>query len=834
MHKSTYINSLRLVAVLLFIACGSSNLPAQSSIDIKATWQVLGEDDAGKRSISQFVIYNNSDDSVLSSEWSLWFNSMRSIDVTQTTGYKLTHENGDLYRLQFADGFLGIAPGDSIQVPIEFKSKVINFSFAPSGLYLASEDSTVRAIDIEDYQVLPYTGYQELQLNALAEQYDLNQRLAALKSTGRLIIPQPAQLDIDKESGAFDLSPNTTISADSRFEKEAANLNLSLQKIFGKSLSTTASDTTSDIRFVYAAEFDHEAYSLESTATEIVIKAADPAGAFYGVQTLKALFPLNAWSQKGGRPESVSLPLVSIQDAPRFAYRGFMLDIARNFHSKEEILKILDLMATYKLNKFHLHFSDDEGWRLEIKSLPELTEVGSKRSADFKDGLSIQPSYGSGAVAEEKQYLSQADFIEILRFAADRHITVIPEIETPGHARAAIKSMDARYNALMKEGKEREAKEFLLRDFEDKSEYSSAQYWNDNVMNVALPSTFHFIETVIDEIVGMYKEAGLTLSTISLGGDEVPRGVWEQSPQIKTLMERESIKSVNGVWTYYINNLLPILQERNLQMAGWEEFGMVNTGNKMQPNPQFGADNILLDVWNNVAGAGAEDLAYRLANLGYPIVFIPANNFYLDQAWDNTYQEPGHNWATYTDLERSFSFIPLNFFKNIKTSGSRSLENLTEQGKENIVGVKGGLWSEKIDNDNRLEYMLLPRLLALAERAWAAESQWEKNGANNWQELYQSDWLEFAHHVNSHELAKLDYLHGGFNYRIPDAGVKVINDQIHCNAVSSEFTIHYTLDGTEPTIDSQIYTEPILAEGTVKLRVFNEMDRGGKTVTIHN
>lgn len=832
MHQSIYINSLRLAAVLLFIACGSANLPAQSKIDIKASWQVLGEDNAGKRSISQFVIHNNSEDSVLSTEWSLWFNSMRSIDVAKTKGYKLTHENGDLYRLQFPTGFSGIAPGDSIEVPIEFKSKVINFSFAPSGLYLASDDSTVKAIDIEDYQVLPYLGYQELQLNALAEQYDLNQRLAAVESTKRLMIPQPAQLN--QGSGIFNLSPNTSISADERFEKEAAYLNLSLQKIFGQNLSTTTTNPSSDIRIEYSADFDREAYSLESTETEIVIKASDPAGAFYGLQTLKALFPADVWSQKEDRPDSISVPAVSIQDEPRFTYRGFMLDIARNFHSKEEILKILDLMATYKLNKFHLHFSDDEGWRLEIKTLPELTEVGSKRSADFKDGLSIQPAYGSGAIAEEKQYLTQADFIEILRFAADRHITVIPEIETPGHARAAIKSMDARYNAFMKNGKEKEAKEFLLRDFDDKSEYSSAQYWNDNVMNVALPSTFRFIETVIDEIVGMYKEAGLTLSTISLGGDEVPRGVWEKSPQIKALMERESIKSVNEVWTYYIKNLLPILQERNLQMAGWEEFGMVNTGNRMQPNPQFGADNILLDVWNNVAGAGAEDLAYRLANLGYPIVFIPANNFYLDQAWNNTYQEPGHNWATYTDLERSFSFIPLNFFKNIKTSGSRSLENLTDKGKANIVGIKGGLWSEKINNDNRLEYMLLPRLLALAERAWATESEWERNGVNNWQELYQTDWLEFARHVNTSELPKLDYLYGGFNYRIPDAGVKFINNQINCNTVSPEFTIHYTLDGTEPTIDSKIYTEPILAEGTVKLKVFNETGRGGKTVAIHN
>lgn len=832
MRKSYYISLLKSLIIFLFIGCNSSQLPAQSPINITATWKVLGEDNTGKRSTSQFVIHNHSKDSVLNQKWSLWFNSMRSIDVTKTSGYDLTHENGDLYQLQFLSDFSGIAPGDSIVIPIEFKSKVINFSFAPSGLYFASDDPDMQPFNIEDYQVLPYHGYRDLQLPALAKQYALNESLTSLKSIDRLMVPRPAELQ--KQEGSFTISPNTSITADDRFKNEAGNLNLSLQKLFGKSLSTGSSNSSSDIRIEYTADIGKEAYSLESGTNQVIIKASDPAGAFYGIQTFKALFPTTIWSQNETRTSSVTIPAVRIKDKPRFAYRGFMLDIARNFHSKEEILKILDLMAIYKLNKFHLHFSDDEGWRLEILALPELTDIGSRRSADFENGQSIQPSYGSGAVAKENQYLTQADFVEILKFAADRHITVIPEIETPGHARAAIKAMDTRYNSLLKEGKEKEAKEFLLRDFGDKSEYSSAQYWDDNVMNVALPSTFHFIETVIDEIIGLYEKAGLKLNTISLGGDEVPRGVWEKSPKIKELMAKESIQSVNGIWTYYIKNLIPILKERNLQMAGWEEMGMVNQGKGMQPNSQFAGENVLLDVWNNVAGAGAEDLAYKLANLGYPIVFIPANNFYLDQAWDNTYDEPGHNWATYTDLERSFSFIPLNFFKNIKTTSKRSLQDLTEKGKTNIVGMKGGLWSEKIDNDDRLEYMLLPRLLALAERAWAPETQWEKRGVNNWQSLYRSDWLEFASHVNRNELLKLDHLHGGFHYRIPDPGVKINENLILCNTVSPGFRIYYTTDGTEPTIDSKQYEQPLSADGIVKLKVFNEHGRGGKTITIRN
>lgn len=832
MLNSYYASALRFLIIFLFIGCSSPELPAQPTMDISATWKVMGEDKAGKRSVSEFVIHNRSQDSILGNEWSLWFNSMRSIDVSKTQGYTLTHENGDLYRLRFLDTFQGIAPGDSIKIPIEFKSKVINFSFAPSGLYVASDNQEIQPVDITNYQVLPYHGYQDIQLQTLAKQFKLNESLADLDSVDRLMIPRPAELT--KQEGSFLISPTTSISTDARFEKEADNLNLAFQKLFGKALPTSSNaNPSSSIRIDYAEGFKKEGYSLESSKNQLVIKASDPAGAFYGIQTLKALFPASTWSQQEGRTSSIQIPAVRIKDEPRFAYRGFMLDIARNFHSKEEILKILDLMATYKLNKFHLHFSDDEGWRLEIKTLPELTNIGSKRSAKFVNGQSIQPSYGSGAEALESQYLTQADFMEILKFAAERHISVIPEIETPGHARAAIKAMDARYNSFIKQGKEKEAKEFLLRDFGDKSEYSSAQYWNDNVMNVALPSTFHFIETVIDEIVSMYEKAGLKLTTISLGGDEVPRGVWEKSPLIKELMAKESIESVNGVWGYYIKNLIPILKERNLQLAGWEEIGMINNGKGMQPNPEFANENILLDVWNNVAGAGAEDLAYRLANLGYSVVFIPANNFYLDQAWNNSYEEPGHNWATYTDLERSFSFIPLNFFKNIKTT-NRSLEDLTEKGKSNIIGMKGGLWSEKIDHDERLEYMLLPRLLALAERAWAPEAQWEKRGVNNWQSSYQNDWLEFAFQVNRKELLRLDQLHNGFDYRIPDPGVQIVGNKLICNTVSPNFSIHYTLDGSEPTLNSKSYTEALPAKGTVKLKVFNKQGRSGKTITINN
>ena len=232
-----------------------------------------------------------------------------------------------------------------------------------------------------------------------------------------------------------------------------------------------------------------------------------------------------------------------------------MLDVGRNFQPKKEILKLLDLMALYKLNVFHFHLTEDEGWRLEIPSLPELTTVGSQRGHTLDSKHFLPASHGSGPDTGKiagSGFYNQADFIEILRYANERHILVLPEIETPGHARAAIKSMNARYERLMKEGKKEEAEYYLLYDPNDQSKYSTNQYWNDNIMDPSLPSTYHFIETVINDIVAIYKEAGVPLKSIHFGGDEVPEHVWEKSPAYLTLKaSHPEIKSTGDLWYYF-------------------------------------------------------------------------------------------------------------------------------------------------------------------------------------------------------------------------------------------------------------------------------------------
>ena len=239
-----------------------------------------------------------------------------------------------------------------------------------------------------------------------------------------------------------------------------------------------------------------ESYHLLAQNGKIIITAADAAGAAYAIESL---------SQQAAFEHNRLKP-IEITDAPRFGFRGLHIDLARNFHSKAFILNTIDQMAEYKLNRLHLHLGDDEGWRLAIDGLPELTEIGSHRCHDLKEDTCLLPQLGAGPQGSKivDGYLTRADYIEILKAAAARHIEVIPSFDMPGHSRAAVRSMEARYRRLMAEGKPEAANEFRLQDPDDKTVYDSIQHYNDNTLNVCIPSTYHFIETVIDDIKAMH------------------------------------------------------------------------------------------------------------------------------------------------------------------------------------------------------------------------------------------------------------------------------------------------------------------------------------------
>jgi len=504
------------------------------------------------------------------------------------------------------------------------------------------------------------------------------------------------------------------------------------------------------------------------------------------------------------------------------------------------------------MNTFHFHFSDDEGWRIEIPSLPELTEVGGKRgfTLDSKDFLPT--SYASGpntGVYPGSGYYTRQDFIEILKYATERHIQVIPEIESPGHSRAAIKAMDARYTKFMKLGNQQEAERYLLRDLNDKSVYSSAQLWTDNVMCVALPSTYTFMEKVIDELMEMYKDAGAPISTIHIGGDEVPYGSWKHSPKSNALIaENEQLNSTDDLWYYYFNKMEKMLSERGLALSGWEEIAMRKTvldgKNIYIPNPDFANKGFRAHVWNNGIGWGSEDLPYSLANAGYKVVLSCVSNLYFDLAYEKAADEIGYYWAGFNDTEKPFYFIPFDYYKNTKedTNGNpieKSLfdgkERLTDYGKSNILGIQGQLFSENVHDTEILEYLLFPKLLALAERAWVQNPDWATERDEEKSNLsYNKDWSIFVNVLGKKELPRLDYYLGGFRYRIPPVGAIIEEGKVKANIQQPGFVIRYTTDGSEPTINSDIYTNPFNIKGKITLAAFSENGRRGKLTVIEN
>ncbi len=454
----------------------------------------------------------------------------------------------------------------------------------------------------------------------------------------------------------------------------------------------------------------------------------------------------------------------------------------------------------------------------------------------------MQSPTGSG-------FYSRADFIDILKYAAERHISVVPEIETPGHARAAVKSMDARYERLMAEGKRDEAERFLLRDLQDQSVYRSVQSWNDNVMNVALPSVYRFLETVTDDLLAMYREAGAPIQTIHFGGDEVPAGVWEKSPVCQALMKSDpAVKTVDDLWYYYFRKVNELVSKRGLYLYGWEEVGMRKTrlDDKAHtiPNPEFAGKGVQVDVWNNVLGWGAEDLAYKLANAGYKVVLSPVTNYYFDMAYQKSFEEPGYYWGGFTDVDKGYYFIPYDYFKSAREDRlgnplDRSIfngkERLTDYGKENIVGIQGLLWSETVLGPQRMEYMMLPKLIGLAERAWASDPVWATTtDESTAQQLYAQAWNTFVNQLGKRELPRLGSYAGGFAYRIPTVGAVVENGAVRANSQLPGFTIRYTTDGSQPHANSLVYSAPITTKGTIKLRAFSVQGLGGRTVVIQH
>ncbi|CAG5129713.1 unnamed protein product [Candidula unifasciata] len=373
-----------------------------------------------------------------------------------------------------------------------------------------------------------------------------------------------------------------------------------------------------------------DAYSLSVNATshriEVVGQAA--SGVFYGVVTLLSLLV-------------IILPECIITDAPRFPYRGLMLDIARNFHPKEDILNIIKLMSSYKLNRLHLHLSDDEGWRINIPQLPELTTLGSQRCYDPTETKCLMPQLGSGpnqAGPPGSGFLTSADYIEILRLANAHHVTVIPEIEMPGHGRAAILSMKLR-NSTQGSG----GVSTVLAEANDPSEYTSPQMYSDNAINPCLESTYNFVNIIMTEV---FVHRQQPLKIFHFGGDEVGKGAWVNSSRCQQLIASTTLPggSLKGYF-FQVNLVAELAANKSLSLAAWEDGLMDSEDNPFNLSTSPVKD-VLTNAWNNVWQPGTVSRTYKFAEHGYKVILSHATHLYFDHPDEPDPEERGNYWAT--------------------------------------------------------------------------------------------------------------------------------------------------------------------------------------------
>ncbi|WP_230481339.1 family 20 glycosylhydrolase [Sphingomonas sp. Leaf21] len=567
-----------------------------------------------------------------------------------------------------------------------------------------------------------------------------------------------------------------------------------------------------------------EGYRLTVAGDGVSVDAGDAAGASYALRSLAQQIAA----------EGTSLRPLTVEDAPRYGFRGLHIDLARNFHSKAEILKLVEQMAAYKLNTLHLHLGDDEGWRLQIASLPELTEVGAYRCADLSERTCLLPQLGADPArdAATNGYLTAADYSEILRAAAARQIAVIPSFDMPGHSRAAIRSMEVRYQRLMARGDKAGAERYRLVEPDDTTRYSSVQHYTDNTLNVCIDSTYRFIDRVIDDIAALHKAAGVPLTTYHIGADETA-GAWTGSPACKVTMAREGLQP-KQLGARFIERVAGDLAKRGIAVAGWSD-GLGHTDPARMP------PKVQTNIWSGLHGGGVAE-AHGQANRGWKTVLSIPDLGYFDMPYAADPNETGYDWASRgVDSFQVFGFMPGNLaanaalIPNILAQPKPIADTVPLQPGRAIAGIQAQLWSETVRRDSQVDYMLFPRLLALAERAWA-KPDWEPayvagagytpGDARVDRARLLSGWDDFAGRMGV-QMRLLD--RAGVTYRLAPPGARISGGRLEANAEFPGTPIEYRTGGTA----WRRYDGPVAVTGAVDLRTRTpDGRRASRTVTV--
>lgn len=748
-----------------------------------------GPQGRGWRTEARFVVQARSAQLLGAGGWSLYFTCLAEADEGPMRGpFVVERLVGTLYRIRPTAAFIGMQAGQPLSLPLQHNGRMLFPDRAPQGPYLVFDSEPERALAPQAYRVLPPAGPLP---GPTAEEHFARHAVVKPVPVAELPPVFPTPQALQRAAGALRWTALPRTVPGPGLAREAALARELLQPFFAAGRAAQEPPLRLVLGPVVGLN-SPEAYELRiDPAQGVLIRGRTAAGVSRGLQSLRALMPLKL-------AEGATLPALTLRDAPQFEHRGLLLDVARHFHPKATVLRVVDLMARFKLNKLHLHLTDDEGWRIAIPGLPELTDFGARRGHSADPWRHLPPAHGSGpdaATSSGSGHFTEADYAEILRHAAARHVEVIPEIEMPGHARAAVQAMNARARRLSAAGLPG-AKDFLLADPADRSRYSSAQRYEDHLMDPGLPSTYRFIEHVVAAITAMHRRAGVPLKQLHVGADELPNGAWAGSPASLAMIEREKLAGLPGLWNRFYDRVGEILRRHGLAAGGWEELGSrrdklegVDKGfgsGPLVPNEHFLGRGHTLYVWNNLDEA--DDLGYRLANAGYRVVLAPATKLYFDMAANTNPGEAGVNWAAMIELRDVFEHRPLDALR------SPSGVALTPAGRARVAGVEGTLFAEIMPTRERLEHLMLPRLFALAERAWAAEPTGPRGD--------DAAWSRFAHQVGRQLLPALQRDLPDVAFRIPPPGLRRVGDAAEVNTAWPGLVVRFTTDGSEPTAQS--------------------------------
>lgn len=495
------------------------------------------------------------------------------------------------------------------------------------------------------------------------------------------IIPEPVKMT--RHTGAYVLPKTITVQAGIQPELNPVLdlLKMKFSTAMGRKITVSPLAPSAAIKLLLNKKADatlgKEGYALSVMPKGIMISANQPAGLYYGVQTLLQLMPKEIEGSVVAKNVNWAVPMVDVYDYPRFGWRGLMFDVSRHFFTKKEVMRFIDDMVKYKFNLLHWHLTDDEGWRIEIKSLPKLTTVGAynvKREGafgDFKPPLPNEPrNYGG--------FYTQDDVREIVKYAKDRYVNVLPEVDVPGHSLAAV----AAYPQLSATAG---ADKYVVRSGEKIMDWSKPGHpaLVDNTLNPAGEYTYEFLDKVVTELAQLFP-----FDYIHLGGDECAKNFWEQSDQVKALMARENLKTMEEVQSYFEKRLEKIVESKGKKFMGWDEILEGGIG-----------PNAALMSWRGIKG-GVE-----AAKLGHEVVMSPTTFVYLDYMQSDRVMEPPV-YATLR-LNKTYEFDPVPDSVDARF----------------IKGGQANLWTEQVFNFRQVQYMIWPRAFAVSESVWSPKAK---------------------------------------------------------------------------------------------------------------